>query len=435
MGLGILGGGVATARKLFELGAELTITDMKTAEYLKPSLEKLKDLENIKFVLGEHREEDFLNNEIIVVNPDVPTDNKFVKFAKENGKVIENELSLFYKLCNTRNTVGITGTRGKTTTVNWTAHLLEVPIVGNSPDNPFLGDRVSQNLERLALEIPSFQLELVGEYTDSLGYKLSPHVAVITNLYRDHINRHKTMEGYALAKANIFKYQNEDDYLILNKDNEWTDFFLQQKPKSKVILFSKEDNFDFLDKDNFVAKWGEHNLANLIVAIQVAKIFGIADDKIKERIETLPQIKFRQEKVFDNGEIEIYNDTSATSPEATIAAVERFKVSENLILISGGTDKELEFAGFAKEIRNMIKPENLLLLSGSATEKMKKELNLDSYNEFDTLEDCVKKALDLAKSLVGKKVILFSPASKSFEKFKNEFDRGEKFNELVKKLT
>ena len=209
---------------------------------------------------------------------------------------------------------------------------------------------------------------------------------------------------------------------------------MQQKPKSKVILFSKEDNFDFLDKDNFVARWGEHNLANLVVAIRVAKIFGIADDKIKERIETLPQIKFRQEKVFDNGEIEIYNDTSATSPEATIAAVERFKVSENLILISGGTDKELEFAGFAKEIGSMVKPENLVLLSGSATEKMKKELNLDSYNEFDTLEDCVKKALDLAKSLVGKKVILFSPASKSFEKFKNEFDRGEKFNVIVKEL-
>ncbi len=435
MGLGILGGGVATAEWLLEQGAALTITDMKDAEALKVSLEKLdKHKKNIKFVLGEHREEDFLNNEIIVVNPDVPIDNKFVKFAKENGKVIENELSLFYKLCNTINTVGITGTRGKTTTVNWTAHLLEAPIVGNSPDNPFLGDRVSQNLERLVLEIPSFQLELVGEYTDSLDYKLSPHVAVITNLYRDHINRHKTMEGYALAKANIFKYQDENDYLILNKDNEWTDFFLQQKPKSKVILFSKEDNFDFLDKDNFVAKWGEHNLANLVVAIRVAKIFGIADDKIKERIETLPQIKFRQEKVFDNGEIEIYNDTSATSPEATIAAVERFKVSENLILISGGTDKELEFDGFAKEIRNMIKPENMILLSGSATEKMKKELNLDSYNEFDTLEDCVKKALDLAKSLIGKKVILFSPASKSFEKFKNEFDRGEKFNVIVKEL-
>lgn len=435
VGLGILGGGVATTKWLLEQGANLTITDMKDAEALKTSLEKLdKYKKNIKFVLGEHKEEDFLNNEIIVVNPDVPIDNKFVKLAKENGKIIENELSLFYKFCNAKDTIGITGTRGKTTTVNWTSHLLSAPIVGNSPENPFLGDTISnsKNLDKIVLEIPSFQLELVGEYVDSQYDKLSPHIAVITNLYRDHINRHKTMERYALAKANIFKYQNENDYLILNKDNGWTDFFLQQKPRSKVILFSKKDDFDFLDKNDFIAKWGKHNLVNLIVAIRIAKICGVEDSIIKSQIETLPQIKFRQEKVFDNGEIEIYNDTSATSPEATIAAVARFKNHENLILISGGTDKELEFTGFAKEIGSMIKPKNLILLSGSATEKIKNELGWNTYNEFDTLEGCFDDAL--LKSHKKKSVIIFSPASKSFEKFKNEFDRGEKFNELVKKL-
>lgn len=434
MGLGILGGGVATARKLFELGAELTITDMKTAEYLKPSLEKLKDLENIKFVLGEHREEDFLNNEIIVVNPDVPVDNKFIKLAKENGKKIENEVSLFFKICKSKNTIGITGTRGKTTTVNWTAHILNSKIVGNSPDNPFLGSGVdSREDESLVLEVPSFQLELLNEYVDKEDSKLSPHIAVITNLYRDHINRHKTMEGYALAKATIFKYQKESDFLILNKDNEWTQFFLDQNPKAKVVLVSKEDNYEFLNKQDFINKWGEHNLLNLFVAIKVAKILGVTDNYIEEKIETLPQIKFRQEKVFDNGEIEIYNDTSATSPDATIAAVNRFKDSDNLILISGGTDKELEFDKWAEVVNREIKKENLVLLSGSATEKMKNELGWERFNEFDTLEECFKEAV--LKSDKKRSTVLFSPSSKSFEKFKNEFDRGEKFNELVKKLT
>lgn len=432
MGLGILGGGAATARFLVEQGTELTVTDMKTAEFLKPSLDKLADIsDKIKFVLGEHREEDFLETEIVVANPDVPVDSKFLRLAKKEGKQIENELSLFYRFCQTPNLVGVTGTRGKTTTSAWTAHLLGCSVVGNSPDKPFLGEvgKVSAE-ERLVVETPSFQLELLGEFVEGGEGKLAPRVALITNLYRDHINRHKTMEGYALAKANIFKYQTEDDFLILNKEDEWTDFFLSLEPKARILFFSKEDKFGLVDSADFIKTWGEHNLLNLQASILVAKTLGVSDEEIKSKINTLPQVKFRQEKVFDDGRLRIYNDTTATSPDGAIAAIKRFSdLPGRTVFVMGGTDRELEYGAWGLLVNQKIKPENLILLAGSATEKMKKELDF-APTEFETLAECLAEAFARTEGEASANIV-FSPGAKSFEKFKNEFDRGEQFNDIV----
>lgn len=449
MGLGILGGGVATAEWLLEQGAALTITDMKDAEALKVSLEKLdKHKKNIKFVLGEHREEDFLNNEIIVVNPDVPIDNKFVKFAKENGKQIENELTLFFKFAPCKNIIGVTGTRGKTTTTNWIGHILknagrDARVIGNDPNRPFLSEIKHCNKDTVAvLEMPSFQLEIFGESG------MAPHIAVITNLYQDHLSRHKTMEQYALAKSNIFKNQKTEDFLLLDYKDEWTEFFEDQRPKSRIWFYQDYDFDGFYYSIFSPDEYGRHNLRNVLAAMTACKVFGLKDEEIMSGLKNLPSIEFRQQKIFENKMLQVYNDTTATSPEATIAAIERFHIwkqvcpipslkrffpdTDNLILISGGTDRELEFSTWAETVKKYVKPENLILLSGSATEKMKKELGWEKFNEFDTLEECFKESLLRAHK--KRSIILFSPASKSFEKFKNEFDRGEKFNELVKKL-
>lgn len=428
MGLGVLGGGVASARWLLEEGARLTITDMKDEAALAPSLEKLEEYKDkIKYVLGRHEEKDFLENDIIVINPDVPADNKFVELARKSGKQIENELTLFYKFCPNKNIVAITGTRGKTTTVNWTAHLLkarnsDILIVGNSPDKPFLQEIKKCNADtQVVTETPSYHLEICGKS------EFTPHVAVITNLYQDHINRHGSMEEYARVKGNIFKHQKESDFLILNKENEWTDFFLAQNPKSKVLYFSEEDLI--VGKDEFIKMWGEHNLQNFAASSLVALTLGVSPEEIKKQIASLPQIKFRQEKVFENGNLSVYNDAAATSPEALIAAMERFPEA---VFICGGTDRELDYRKWAGVAKN-IEPKNLILLSGSATEKMKKELGWDSFSEFDSLEECFKRALEIARTK-DKAKIIFSPGAKSFEKFKNEFDRGEQFNLLVNKL-
>ncbi len=437
MGLGVLGGGVATARFLVEQGAILTVTDMKTAEYLKTSLDKLADISNqINFVLGEHREEDFLNNEIVVLNPDVSPTNPLVQTALKAGKQIETELTLFFRYVQCKFVVGITGTRGKTTTTLWTHHILagalgDVRILGNDPNRPFLSEINHCTKETIAVvEMPSFQLETF----ESSGF--APHIAVITNLYQDHLSRHKTMEGYALAKANIFRNQTEKDFLILNKENEWTDFFLNQKPKSKIVFTTDQHIWSVDEMLAFKNQWGEHNLKNLLAATAVALCMGVDPETIKREVSSLPVAKFREEKVFENEVLTIYNDTTATSPEATVAAVLRFASKEgNLFLIAGGTDRELDFTKWSTDLKKYLDQINLVLLSGSATEKMKKALGLESYEEYDSLEECVKFALEKAKSLKGKSVILFSPGAKSFEKFKNEFDRGEQFNDIVKSCT
>jgi len=183
MGLGILGGGIATARFLIEKGAILTVTDMKDELALKPSLDNLEEFgEKIKYVLGRHEEIDFLDNDIIVINPDVSINNKFVELARENGKQIENELTLFYKFVECNKIVAITGTRGKTTTTNWTAHILKsfdshTILFGNSTDKPFLGEIKNVSKESLiVMEVPSYHLELVNKDN------FKPDIAVITNL-------------------------------------------------------------------------------------------------------------------------------------------------------------------------------------------------------------------------------------------------------------
>lgn len=429
MGLGILGGGVATARWLSGEGAELTVTDLKDKEYLKPSLEKLKNLD-IKFVLGRHDEKDFLETDILVINPDVSAANPFIEIARKAGKTVENELTLFFKYAKYKSIVGITGTRGKTTTTNWIGAILknagkEVVILGNDPDRPFLSeiDNCAENTIAV-VEMPSYQLEILN----SSGF--APHVAVITNLYQDHLVRHQTMQNYALVKSNIFKNQKEDDFLILNKNNEWTKFFLNKKPKSKVI-FSSDISLPNFDAEKFSLEFGEHNLANFLAAASACVYLGVSVEDVLKSIEYLPQIKFREELVYDKNELQIYNDTTATSPEATIAALQRFcKNNIKVILITGGTDRELDFGDWGQQVKKCLNQENIVLLSGSATEKMKAALGLMS-EEYDNLESCLWSAVKKTEKSGNKSIILFSPSSKSFEKFKNEFDRGEQFNAII----
>ncbi len=438
MGLGILGGGVATAKFLAKQGVDLTVTDMKSEDYLQSSTGALKAFPQIKFVLGRHEEKDFLENETIVINPDVPYNNKFVELARKNGKQIENELTLFYKFCPTKNIVAITGTRGKTTTATWIDHLLRshflnVVLVGNSPERPFLQEinKVHEN-SIVVMEVPSYHLEIVDK--DNFRAK----VAIITNIYQDHLARHHSMEEYVMVKSNIFAGQQFGDHLILNEENKWTDFICRRHTGStlgeevKSNIHFVNPNLAWLDKEyvhKFIGEWGRHNLENLLASILAAELMGVPRDKIMTGLTSLPGVKFRQEKVFENNRIKIYNDTAATSPEAATAAMRRFP---NAVFISGGTDKELDFTNWAIEVKKTLTPEKLVLLSGSASEKMKEALGWDWVAEFGTLSEVLDHAIKTAEAL-GCEVV-FSPGAKSFEKFKNEFDRGEQFNLLVKEL-
>jgi UDP-N-acetylmuramoylalanine--D-glutamate ligase len=462
MGLGLLSGGVSTCLWLLKHQAKVTITDLKSKKDLKKSLKKLeKYLPKIKLVLNHHNKTDFKNNDIIVVNPGVPIkNNPYLQIARQANKLIENEISLFFKF-NINPVIAVTGSWGKTTTTNWIGHFLrkrynDVVIGGNTPDNPALSflDKLKLNAP-VILELSSFQLEL-----SKFKYK-APKIAIITNLYRNHLNHHFNMKDYARAKAHIFQNQKDTDYLILNYDNKWTKFFLSLKPKSRIYfisrnplpqnkngIFSKKSKIYYqenekkelvLDSNDFLKQWGMHNLDNLMTAILVVKLFGLTFIQIKKQIASLPQVKFRQEIILQNKKLLVVNDSSATSPDATIAALKRYKQYKNtdLILITGGTDKNLKYNELAKRIKKDILPKNLVILNGSASKELIKELNKIKYSNnyfvFESLDECFYYSLYLRKQK-KRNNILFSPAATSFEKFKNEFDRGEQFNKLVKRL-
>lgn len=454
MGLGILGGGAATARWLVRRGVKLTITDKKIEKELARSIAALGDIKDrITFVLSTHREADFLENEIIVVNPDVPKNNPFLQFAKAHGKQVENELTIFYKYERPKQVIAITGTRGKTTASNWCAHLWQAHIpaaytAGNSPQAPLL-ETAHKNKEAAVIETPSFLLEHFEG--------LAPDVALITNLYVDHLNRYQGLEDYAATKARIFLSQTPNQKLVLNFDSPWTEFFLSKKPKGQMYFFSthtlpqrangvylntaqkiiaKEKGRETLlcDAANFIKKWGAHNLENLLAALSATLAAGATKEAIIAKIETLPVITLRQERVYRDKTIEIINDSSATSPEANLAAVRRFNGNGKAIVILGGTDRELDFTSWGKEIRKSIHPAQLIFLEGSATDKMLLELEYakNITQIYPTLRECLAHALTLARARTEPTTIVFSPGAKSFEKFKNEFDRGVQFNVLIK---
>ncbi len=466
MGLGLHGGGVATVKWLARHGAEVTATDMRTKEILAPSLHALKGVK-AKFVLGEHRKEDFSSHDLVIVNPAVPRESEFLAIAQKSGKRIENDASLFFRYA-TNPTIAVTGTRGKTTTTLWIAELMkkkypDVRPSGNTPENAFLKEfeRVAQKGIPVVAEMSSWQLE----YLPVSGR--APHVAVITNLFPDHLNRYKGgMKDYARAKANIFHDQHDGDFLVLNYENEWTKFFLSQKPKSLLFFFSKKVlpkklnglfvsnetlvfRFDDIEQKlfsvkKFIAARGVHNLENLLAAVLAIKLFDPTVVIKEQDVVKLPTPRMRQEVIFQKGKLTVVNDSCATSPDGVEAAIKRFSQlghpMSKLVLITGGTDKELEFAELAKVIKKYIPPEQLILLDGSATKKLLRALVSKKYFKgkaielHDTLASCVKEAKQIAQHMKGKTTILFSPGAASFEKFLHEFDRGEKFNAEVWKF-
>lgn len=445
-GLGVLGGGIATANWLIGDGAKLTIHDIKQESDLLGSLQKING--NFEKIMGRQMTEDeIINFDIICINPDVSFRNPLIVYARDNGVRIINEAVIFYSNYKAQK-IAVTGTRGKTTTVNWITHILNYQFhaltTGNSYKQPLLKSLSEPEVYDFAVtEMSSYLLELFDQDVPT------PDIGVITNLSSDHLNRYFDMADYASAKANIFRHQLSSQKIILNADDEWTEYFLSQVTSSDVYYVSKnklaegkkgvfvhenkicvrdlaEDVF-VCNLSDFVEKWGEHSVYNLMNAVLVACLNGVLLDNIARAIQNLPQIQYRQEVVFDDGKLAVINDTTATSPEGGIAAVNRF-ADKNAIFILGGTDRGLDYGHWVEIVKSKISSDRIVFLSGSATEKMKNGVNYCA--EKDDLQECFDEALSQAQKL-GARYIVFSPSSKSFEKFKNEFDRGEKFNEIV----
>ncbi|NCO23268.1 UDP-N-acetylmuramoyl-L-alanine--D-glutamate ligase [bacterium (Candidatus Moisslbacteria) CG12_big_fil_rev_8_21_14_0_65_36_11] len=458
VGLGQLGGGVSTAKFLTRSGAKLTVTDVKPENNLKNSIRQLKNFKT-EFHLGGHKKEDFEKSDFIIFNPAVSVFSPWVKLAKKLKKEFFNDYTLFLKLLQSKDIrhpyIEVTGTRGKTTVATWIGHFLSPVLVGgNIPSAGLLKiiDKISSK-KPLVLEISSYQLEYVEKLEPpkvSIGKFF--HIAVITNLSCDHLNRYGNLKTYINVKSKIFINQKKSDILILNHDDKYTHIFLSKKPKSRIYFFSlrrlpKNKNgvwflgnsmyFQENNKKSLVMeKEGltSHQKLNLAASLLASYLAGKNWRELSKKLKNLPEIKFRQQLVLKKNGAIFINDSAATSPVGTIAALERFyKDRRHLALVCGGTDKNLYFKDLAKKIKATLPSENLFLLEGSATKKLAKELERLNYfknefNLFKSLEDIIEKI-----SEEKHKVVLFSPAAASFEKFKNEFDRGNKFNKLIKK--
>lgn len=386
MGLGLHGGGVGVAKFFAEQGADVLVTDLKTKDQLKESVDKLKNL-SIEFVLGKHREKDFVDADLVIKNPAVRADSFYLKKAKK----IKTDIQIFFDLFEGE-IIGVTGTKGKSTAATLIYLLLKtkypkIRLAGNIGVTPL---EILGKTDIVVLELSSFELE---------DLKKSPHIAVVTTLFEDHLNRYKNFKEYIKSKKPIFKYQNKNDILFLNKDNHYTKN-LAKEARSKVIFFPENQ-----------------------AAVSVARFFKIPENNIRKVISSFKGVPYRQEFIREVNGVKYINDTAATTPQSTIMAIRNFK---NIVLIAGGEDKNLNYEELNKEIRKSVK--NLILLPGTATNKLKGGLE---YRSAKSMQEAVIISAKLAE---GGDIVLLSPGAASFNIFKNEFDRGAQFTEAVKKL-
>ena len=427
MGLGLHGGGVSAAKFFYKQGAKVLVTDLKTEDQLKDSIKKLGKIK-VDYALAGHREEDFKTADLIIKNPDVPNSSLYLKIAKENNIPIETDISLFFKLTNAF-TIGVTGTKGKSTTASLIYHILKTKfkntfLVGNIGVSPLEIIFKIKKGDKVVLELSSFGLE---------DLKQSPNISVITNILPDHLNRYGDMSKYTESKKSIFKFQNKKDILILNEEDPTVREF-SKETISKVYFYSAKTISKSIKIKDFKLI-GDHNLSNFAAAILVAKLLKIPVPKIDKAIKSFKGVSSRQEFVKEIKGVKYFNDTTATMPDAVIVAINAFSekyLDSKLIFICGGQNKELDFTELAKKIKERI--EYLILLPGTASEKIERDLLKYKYNKIykvSSMENAVLRAKEISR--FGDIVVL-SPGAASFNLFKNEFDRGNHFVKAVKNL-
>lgn len=450
-GLGLHGGGVGVVKFLASCGANVVVTDLKNKEQLAVSLDKLKGVKNVKYVLGQHRLEDFTHTDMVIKNPAAPWSDKHIKLALEHNVPVEMDSSLFFRLCKNK-IVGITGTKGKTTTATLAAEILKA--AGKSVVRVGIGQTsVLDKLDALkkdsivVFELSSWRLSALGRAM------ISPSVAVFKNLMPDHLNYYKTMDKYIEDKKYIFSNQKAKDWLVLNEDDEIVRGFAKEA-ESQLMRFSyaklTQSNSVFIEEDAIyyndgvdvkkiidvseVKIPGRHNLSNVMAAICVAITCEVSMLQIKKAVKNLTGVPHRLEFVCDIKGVRYYNDTAATIPHAAISALNSFEAP--IVLIAGGNDKELVFEELGKEIAQKVK--KIILLEGTATKKLltevKKHLTIEEYGKILVVDSMNGAVLEASRASEEGDVVLLSPGAASFGLFLNEFDRGEKFREAVQRL-
>jgi UDP-N-acetylmuramoylalanine--D-glutamate ligase len=445
MGLGLLGGGVAAARYATAQGAaEVTVTDLRGEELLRPSVEKLAGLP-IRFVLGQHDEADFRRADVVVRNPNVPRGSPYLAIAREAGARVEMEIAWYLRAC--RGPIaGVTGTRGKSTTTTLLHHILR-----HAGLDPLLGGNLG-GIETLSLlpqatpdrwtvlELGNWMLE--GLHTIAR----SPRLAIFTNLLPDHLNAYDSMADYGEAKSSIFRYQGPDDIAIFNADNEWTRRYADEAPAGHVWLYSPERGTAWRRGDEAGARpdayvsamtlRGAHNAGNVQAAGLAAELIGLAPEVIRAAVASFGGIPHRLEVVRTLDGATWVNDSASTAPIAGVAALQSF--SEPIVLIAGGNSKNLDASEFARLAVERCK--RIVLLAGTASDAFATQLReaaaeLGREDPVEGPYDDLSRALAAARAAAAPgDVVLLSPGFTSFAMFLHEFDRGDRFRAAVQRM-
>ncbi len=464
MGLGLFGGGVGVTRFLVRQGAQVTVTDLKSPSELSKSIKLLDGLQ-VQYRLGKHREADFKDIDMLVVNPAVPKNSPFLQIAMGNNILLETEMNIFFKLCPAPIT-GVTGSNGKSTTTSLLSSMLR-----STGRKTWMGGNIGYSLlehieeikpnDYVVLELSNFQLEALQ------FARLSPHIGIVTNIAPNHLDRHNSLQEYINAKKGILRHQKPDDYIILNYDDpelrNWA-----KDCVGKVVWFSANRNSEFGMRNSESKKEiffiphsalrtphlpGIHNIQNILAAATAASILGAKDAHIAEGLSSFTGLEHRLEFVSEIGGVRYYNDSKATTPEAAIAAINAFNAP--IVLIAGGYDKGTSFDRFAEECAKRAK---CVILIGKTAQKIASLIKEKSApfviarSESDeaisrcgiaspsarndsievvfapSLVDAVEKAKACAKA---GDVVLLSPACASYDMFVNYEDRGRQFKKLI----
>ncbi len=433
---------------LYNKHADVSVFDDREEEKLnKEVISKIKSY-GFKQYLGAGNLENLKGFDLIFRSPScLPTKPELVE-ETNRGSIVTTEIEQLMKLAPCK-IIGITGSDGKTTTTTLTAEVLKkagyaVHVGGNIGIPLFTKLNEINPEDIIVLELSSFQL---------MNMQISPDIAAITNITPNHLNVHKDYQEYIDAKKNIFKYQNENGILVLNADNEITNS-CKDEANGKVIMFSskqKLENGFIVDEDGIIKECndgirrhildtkdmklkGMHNFQNACTVLALTKGLVDTDDAV-ETIKQFAGVHHRQEYVRTVDGVEWYNDSASTSPTRGISALNAFK-DRKIVLIAGGADKNLDYTPIGKPIVDNV--ECLILIGQTANkiyEAVKKELEHQHRKMDIHMCETFEQSMQLAKRVAKPgQIVLFSPASTSFDMFKDMYDRGDQFKDMVMKF-
>ena len=447
--LGAARQGLALARWLSLHGARVTLSDSRSEADLRLARESLAEYP-IKWALGGHPLELLDSTDVLCISGGVPLTLPIVAEAIQRGIPLSNDSQIFMEVVPCK-TIGITGSAGKTTTTTLVGNMAksaygDKAYIGGNIGDPLINYVDNMKTDDLAiLELSSFQLDQMT---------ISPNVAAILNITPNHLDRHGTMEAYTAAKARILEYQNEKDAGILGRDDKgaWS---LRNQVRGKLFTFSlgeleeglngaylHDGLLNLRDGDAYlplilrekISLRGDQNVANVLAAFAIGHASSFPLDAMLEAAEDFRGVPHRLELVRELRGVRWYNDSTATAPERSMAAIRAFE--EPIVLLLGGRDKDLPWEDLMRLIGQRV---DHVVLFGEAAEKIQKtaqalglRANGSKLVRVGSLREAIIKAAEVAES---GDVVLLSPGGTSFDEFKDFAERGERFREWVLELS